>query len=116
MGVGFGPFPRLQRRLDGVATEPEVVVTAGTLGEQSLACGERGFACRALRLDQPKDTIKNRPHVTGTRLFRRRQALVHERKSLATVALSESNLSALAEGGRLKAARVESARLRERLS
>jgi hypothetical protein len=55
MDVSFGPFPGLKRRLDGVATEPEVVVTAGALGEQSLACGERGFARRALRLNQPKE-------------------------------------------------------------
>ena len=77
VGMGFClvPFLSLKRHLDGVATEPEVVVTAGALGEQSLARGERGFARRALRLDQSKETIKKRRHELGTRLFRRRPAM-----------------------------------------
>ena len=55
MSIGCVPFLYQQRRLDRVATEPNVVVADGALGEQSLACGERGFARRALRLNQPKE-------------------------------------------------------------
>ena len=43
VGVGFCfvPFRSLKRGLDGVATEPEVVVAAGALGDQRLARGAR---------------------------------------------------------------------------
>jgi hypothetical protein len=43
-GADCVPFLYQQRRLDCVATEPNVVVADGALGEQSLACGERGIA------------------------------------------------------------------------
>jgi hypothetical protein len=62
-----------------------VVVTDRPLGEQRRAGGERGFARRALCLEQPKETIKKRPHETGTCLFRCRQALARERKRKADI-------------------------------
>jgi hypothetical protein len=103
----------LKRRLDGVATEPEVVVTDGAFGEQSLAYSERCYSRRAIRLDQPKEAIKNWPHEFGTRRFRRcpsRANVSASRRSPCTSAALGPN----AEDERLIAARVEHARLLER--